>query len=254
MVAGGVLQDKKAIVFKFHPLVRWAHWLSIPTILALTTSGLSIYWASPVISVSIDGEATDVFSIVGAFALKLSHDSSESSRNWFYDHFALGSGNLAYALNIHWLFAYLFMLIALLYAAGSLISGSYRSLLPRPSDLSEIPAMIRFYLNVLPSFITRKPNPHPVTKGKYNGLQRFAYFSVSIASFFSLASGWAIHKPAQLGWLQWLLGGYDFARDIHLVTMLFFCSFVVPHVVLVAVSGWDCFRSMIVGWSTDVKN
>jgi hypothetical protein len=25
--------------------------------------------------------------------------------------------------------------------------------------------------------------------------------------------------------------------------------FVVPHVTLVFVSGWDCFRAMVVGWS-----
>ena len=41
--------DQKAVVLKFHPLVRIAHWVNVFTVLALSLSGLSIYWASPVV-------------------------------------------------------------------------------------------------------------------------------------------------------------------------------------------------------------
>ena len=35
--------------------------------------------------------------------------------------------------------------------------------------------------------------------------------------------------------------------------MVFFISFVIPHVVLVIADGWDTLRSMITGWSTKYK-
>jgi len=98
--------------------------------------------------------------------------------------------------------------------------------------------------------ITTSP---PLVNTKYNALQRAAYFSVSIFSLLSILTGWAIHKPAQLGWLQWVFGGYDLCRLWHFIALLFFVSFVVPHVLLVAVDGFDTFRSMIVGWSDKIK-
>jgi thiosulfate reductase cytochrome b subunit len=65
----------------------------------------------------------------------------------------------------------------------------------------------------------------------------------------AIASGWAIHKPVQLGWLERLFVSYEGARKIHFWVMAIFAAFVVPHVVLVVADGWDTFRSMVVGWS-----
>ena len=234
---------------KFHLLVRIAHWLNIPILLALITSGLSIYWASPVCKIDFGSGSKDVFESIGMVALRVFPDKSESARNWFFDHFALGAGNLAYGLNIHWLFAYIYMAVTAIYVVGSIVGGGYKALLPRYSDLREAPKMFWFYLNVLPSFVFKYSNPHPEITSKYNALQRLAYFSVFICALISILSGWALHKPAQLGWLQSLFGGYDCARVIHFAMMLFFLFFVVPHVTLVFVSGWDCFRAMVVGWS-----
>ena len=216
-------------------------------------SGLSIYWADPVCKINTSAGPEDIFKIAGDFALHIWPDKNESARSWFYDHFALGSGNLAYALNIHWFFAYIFMLVALAYVAGLLVSGSYRALLPRKGDVNEAAKMIWFYLNILPALIFKYPNPHPIIETKYNALQRSAYLSVSVFGFIAISSGWAIHKPAQLGWLQALFGGYELARVFHFAMMVAFLSFVVPHVVLVISSGWNCFRAMVVGWSLDDK-
>src|SRR5467141_1142077 len=47
-----------------------------------------------------------------------------------------------------------------------------------------------------------------------------------------------------------IAGGYDNARIWHFWLMWVFIFFVVPHVMLVLVDGWDTLRSMIVGWST----
>lgn len=94
---------------------------------------------------------------------------------------------------------------------------------------------------------------HPGFTTKYNALQRLAYFSVPVAGFLSVATGWAIHKPMQLPWLAAVFGGYDMARIWHFWLMWLFIFFVVPHVILVFSDGWDTLRSMIVGYSKRVE-
>ena len=42
------------------------------------------------------------------------------------------------------------------------------------------------------------------------------------------------------------------ARIVHFAVMVYFVLFLVPHVVLVLVDGWDTLRSMIVGWSSRI--
>ena len=93
---------------------------------------------------------------------------------------------------------------------------------------------------------------HPHFTAKYNALQRAAYFSVPVAGFLSIATGWAIHKPMQLHWLAALFGGFDVARVWHFWLMWLFIFFVVPHVILVFADGWDTLLGMITGWSTKV--
>lgn len=254
------------VVRKHHWLVRLSHWLNIPILLMLGLSGLSIYWASPVYHHTVDAtDGTDYFADFGVWVTKhlpvLAHGYAvsptqaqtaanvEPASNWFYNHFSLGAGQLANALTIHWIFAYLFMLNGLLYVVGLIVGGGYRSLLPKRTDAVDALSMIRYYLGLLPAKIARKPWRHPVVKGKYNALQRSAYLSMPIFGLLAVLTGWAIHKPQQLGWLQALFGGYDYARVWHFWIMWVFAAFVVPHVVLVAVDGWDTFRSMVTGWS-----
>jgi thiosulfate reductase cytochrome b subunit len=113
--------------------------------------------------------------------------------------------------------------------------------------------MIRYYIGVLPAKLLRRPWPHPPVRSKYNALQRGAYFSMPILGVLAVASGWAMHKPAQLPWLERLFVNYNGARIVHFLVMAVFAAFVVPHVVLVFADGWDTFRSMIVGWSERLK-
>jgi thiosulfate reductase cytochrome b subunit len=113
--------------------------------------------------------------------------------------------------------------------------------------------MFRYYVGFPFAKLARRQWPHPVFNTKYNALQRAAYFSVPVAGFLSAATGWAIHKPMQLHWLAALFGGYNAARVWHFWLMWIYIQFVVPHVILVFVDGWDTLRSMIVGWSTRVE-
>jgi thiosulfate reductase cytochrome b subunit len=243
------------VVLRHHPLVRLSHWLNVPLLLGLIASGLAIYWAAPVFLHPRDPVtlSRDYLADLGVAMARLLHDRAGDPRRWFYDHLSLGPGQLAIALRLHWALAYLFMLNGVLYAVGLAAGGGWRALLPRRGDGAEAAAMVRYYLGALPAAIRRRPWPHPKVAGKYNALQRAAYLSMPLFGALVVASGWAMHKPVQLGWLERLFGSYDGARVVHFACMAALAAFVVPHVVMVVVDGFDTFRSMVTGWSRRLK-
>ena len=248
----GVLVAKK-----HHLLVRCSHWLNLPLLLGLILSGLSIYWASPVYQHAPDPN-TGNFDLAADIGIWLcAHvpvlHNYRAPPDWIYNHMSLGPGMLAPALRLHWLCAYLFMLNGVVYLVGLVMGSGWRSLLPRRTDLFDALRMVRYYVGLPLAKLFRREWPHPDFNTKYNALQRAAYFSMPVAGFLSVATGWAIHKPMQLHWLAALFGGFDVARVWHFWLMWLFISFVVPHVILVLADGWDTLRSMIVGWSTRVK-
>jgi thiosulfate reductase cytochrome b subunit len=245
----------RAVVPKHHLLVRLTHWVNVPLLFGLIASGLSIYWAAPVFRHAPDPVtgSRDYIADLGFLVARLLRDTGGDPAKWIYDHVSLGTGMLAPALRFHWAMAYLFMLNGLLYAVGLVAGKGWRALLPRPSDVGGALAMIRYYLGLPLALVTRRPWPHPEVHSKYNPLQRAAYFTMPIAGLLAVASGWAMHKPAQLGWLERAFVSYDGARIVHFLCMVVLGSFVVPHVVLVIGDGFDTFRSMVVGWSARVK-
>jgi thiosulfate reductase cytochrome b subunit len=245
------------IIRKHHLLVRWSHWLNVPILLGLILSGMSIYWASPVYQHKPDPATgnVDVVADIGTWICAhvpgLHHYSSPP--DWVYNHMSLGPYMLASALRLHWFFAYLFMLNGLVYITGLVIGGGWRALLPRATDLRDAFKMMRYYAGKPFALLLRRTWLHPRFTTKYNALQRLAYFSIPVAGFLSVATGWAIHKPMQLYRLAAIFGGYDLARVWHFSLMWLFIFFVVPHVILVFSGGWDTLRGMIVGWSMRVK-
>jgi len=247
-------QPSVLVVKRHHILVRWSHWFNVPLLLGLVLSGISIYWSSPIYQHKPDpftgnfDVAADVGIWICAHVPGQRHYASPP--DWIYNHVSLGPGMLAPALRLHWLCAYLFMLNGVVYVAGLLLGGAWRSLLPRRPDLFDALRMFQYYLGVPLAKLTHREWSHPRSNTKYNALQRAAYFSVSATGFLSVATGWAIHKPMQLQWLAALFGGFDAARAWHFWLMWLFILFVVPHVALVCADGWDTLRSMIVGWST----
>ena len=243
------------VVHKHHALVRLAHWVNVPVLLGLIASGLAIYWAAPVFVHPRDPVtmSRDYLLDVGTVIARILNDQGGDPRHWIYDHFSLGTGVLARALRLHWTLAFLLMLNGSLYLVGLTAGGGWRALVPRRSDVAEAGAMIRFYLGVIPMAIRRRPWPHPIVRSKYNALQRGAYASVIGAGLFAVLSGWAMHKPVQLSWLEQLFVNYDGARLVHFACTIVLGAFIVPHVILVIADGWDTFRSMVVGWSVRVK-
>jgi thiosulfate reductase cytochrome b subunit len=241
------------LVRKHHLLVRVSHWLNVPLLAGLIVSGISIYWASPIYQHSPDPKTgnSDYFADAGAWlcAHVPGLHSYASPPDWFYNHFSLGPYMLAPALRLHWCCAYLFMLNGLVYLAGLWLGGEWRSLLPRASDSHGALFMAKYYLGAPFALLRRRRRVPPRFKSKYNPLQRLAYFSIPVAGFLSVITGWAIHKPMQLSRLAALVGGFDRARVWHFWLMCLFIAFVVPHVILVFAVGWDTVRSMITGWS-----
>lgn len=242
------------VIPKHHALVRVSHWLNALLLLGLIASGLSIYWAAPVFQHARDPVtgSTDYLADLGIVISRLTHDDGDP-RRWVYNHFGFGAKQLAVALRVHWALAYLFMLNGALYLVGLAAGGGWRALLPRPSDLGDAWRMIRFYLGVIPMAILRRPWPHPRVHSKYNALQRAAYFSMVVFGTLAVMSGWAMHEPVQLGWLERAFVSYDVARVVHFLCMVVLGTFILPHIILVVADGWDTFRSMVVGWSARLK-
>lgn len=242
------------VIRKHHALVRLSHWINVPLLLGLIASGLSIYWAAPVFTHARDPVTHSRDYLVDASRwISGVLGYTGDPRAWIYDHFGLGSRSLAIALRLHWALAYFFMINGVLYAIGLAAGGGWRALLPRRSDLAEGLAMIRFYLGVVPMALLRRDWPHPPVTSRYNALQRSAYFAMPVLGALVVLSGWAMHKPVQLGWLERMFINYDGARVVHFACMVGMAGFIVPHVVMVIADGWDTFRSMVTGWSARVK-
>lgn len=240
---------------KHHLLVRWAHWTTIPLLLGLVLSGISIYWASPIFQHPTDANgnfdrAADIGIWICASVPGMHHYSSPP--DWLYNHLSLGPGMLGVALRLHWFCAYLFMANGVLYLLGLALGGGWHALIPKRNDFREALQMARYYSAAPFAFLLRRPLLHPLHTGKYNPLQKAAYASVSVAGILVILSGWAIHKPMQLYWLAAAFGGYNAARVWHFCLMCFFILFAIPHIVLVLADGWDTMRSMIVGWSSRI--
>src|SRR3984893_15612450 len=204
------------VVRKHHFLVLWSHWLNVPILLGLILSGISIYWASPVYQHKPDPNtgnfdvAADIGIWICAHVPGLHHYSSPP--DWVYNHMSLGPGMLASALRLHWLCAYLLMRNGAVYVAGLVAGGGGRGFLPRWTDLRDVFKMFRYYAGFPLAKLTRRRWLHPSFSTKYNALQRAAYFSVPIAGFLSVATGWAIHKPMPFHWLAALFGRYNARR------------------------------------------
>jgi thiosulfate reductase cytochrome b subunit len=66
----------------------------------------------------------------------------------------------------------------------------------------------------------------------------------------SVFTGLAIYKPIQVGWLVWLLGGYEAARLEHFILTIGYCLFFAIHILQVIRAGWKNFQGMITGFET----
>ncbi|HEY6899990.1 MAG TPA: cytochrome b/b6 domain-containing protein [Puia sp.] len=204
--------------------MRWTHWVNFPVLAIMIWSGLLIYWANDVYTVTIFG-----------------HRFVKFFPDWFYKTFHIPF-RLAEGMAFHFFFMWFFMLNGLLYILYTIFSGEWRLLLPNRRSFKEA------WLVLLHDLHIRKTVP---PQKKYNAAQRIAYTAIIVMGFGSVVTGLAIYKPVQLNWLVWLCGGYTMARIIHFILTIGYVLFFIIHIVQVILAGWNNFRSVVSGFEVE---
>ena len=201
--------------------MRWTHWLNFPILLIMIWSGILIYWANDVYTITIFGHRFFQFFPV-----------------WFNKFLDLPF-RLAEGMALHFFFMWFFAINGLLYFLYTIISGEWRQLLPNRHSFKEAWQVLLHDLHI------RKMLP---PQDKYNAAQRIAYTSIIVMGFGSLVTGLAIYKPVQFYWLTSLCGGYTMARIEHFILTIGYVLFFMIHIVQVAIAGWNNLRSVIAGY------
>jgi Ni/Fe-hydrogenase b-type cytochrome subunit len=203
-----------------HPwVVRIAHWANAVSLFVMIGTGLRIFKAFP------------------SFGAKIPQQDLVNIPNW-----ATMGGWLGGALQWHFTFAWIFVLTGLAYVIYQLVSGNYRQVLFTFRDIRGVWPMARHYF-----FFGKKPE---LTE-TYNPLQKLAYTSSIFFGVAATITGFVLYKPAQLGWLAFLLGGFHLTRLWHFLAMCGFLAFIPGHLIMVILHGWNNFYSMLAGWKRD---
>ncbi len=206
---------------------RWYHWVNFPVLSAMIFSGLLIYWTyEPPYRIGI-----------GRFTF------FEFFPSRFYE--LTGTDHqLARGMALHFVLAWLFALNGIAYVIYTLVSGEWRELVPEPKSFREA---IQVALHDMGLKVPMPP------QGRYNAAQRISYTAIVVMGGFSLLTGLAIYKPAQLYWLTAALGGYQWARFEHFWLTMGYVAFFVVHIGQVIRAGWANFRSMVSGYDFHAK-
>ena len=203
-----------------HPyIVRLCHWLNTASLFVLAGSGLQIFRAFPSFGAKIPQK--DLLHWPKAFAI---------------------GGWLAGGLQWHLTFAAIYVATGLLYIAYELSSGNYRQVLFVPRDVPQVWPMVRHYFLF---------GPKPPQRDTYNSLQKHAYTTVIVLGILSVLTGIVVWKPVQFSWLAWLMGGFHWARIWHFAIMWAIIAFLIGHLIMVILHGWDNFMSMLTGWKKE---
>ena len=201
-----------------HPwFVRVLHWTNAVTLGVLMSSGLMIFSAFP------------------SFGAKLpEHDLISGVP----EALTLG-GWLGGALQWHFTFMWLFASGGVIYVVAQCATGHVRTVLFNRADVPGVWSMVRHYFFL---------GPRPPATGQYNALQKLAYTSAVLLGALQMVTGAVMYKPIQFSGLGVLMGGYHNARLLHFVGMCGLLAFIPGHLIMVALHGWDNFRSMLTGW------
>jgi Ni/Fe-hydrogenase b-type cytochrome subunit len=211
---------ESGIAAKEHPfVVRFTHWVNAVSLFVMIGSGLQIFRAFPSFGPKIPQK--DLLMWPKAYALG----------GW------LGGG-----LQWHLTFLWIYVASGLLYIAYEIFSGNWRQIVFVPKDLSGVWPMARHYF----LFGPKPPQIEP-----YNPLQKLAYTSAIGLGVLSVLTGIAVWKPVQFSWLAWLMGGFHMARLWHFLVMWAIIFFLLGHLVMVVLHGWNNFMSMLTGWKRD---
>jgi Ni/Fe-hydrogenase b-type cytochrome subunit len=205
------------LVVHEHPwVVRFCHWLNMVSLFVMAGSGLQIFRAFP------------------SFGPKIpQHDLLNVPKS-----LTLG-GWLGGALQWHMTFAWIYVATGIFYLAYQILSGNYRQSLFVPKDVAGVWPMVRYYF-----FFGSKPAQTEV----YNPLQKMAYSSAILLGLLSVLTGIVLYNPVQFSFLALLMGGFHWARLWHFCVLCALLLFVLGHLVMVILHGWNNFMSMLTGW------
>ena len=208
------------MVKRHHWVVRVTHWVSAVAIIVMVGSGWRIFNAYP--AFHRRGESFCCYPFEG-----------KPIPGWL-----TFGGWLAGARNWHFAMMWVLVTAGLVYLAFIYLHGEWRDLTPRRGMLRDSWEMVRFYLFV------RKDHPR---QGKYNALQRTAYFALPIIAALQIATGIAIWKPVELAWLTAIFGGYVWARYWHFLITALLVLLILAHVFMVFATDPYSITSMITG-------
>ena len=200
-----------------HPwAVRFCHWLNTISLFVMAASGLQIFRAFP----SFGSKIPERVLVNVPKTLTL-------------------GGWLGGALQWHMTFAWIYVATGIFYLAYQIFSGNYRQSLFVPRDLAGVWPMIRHYF-----FFGHKP----AQTGVYNPLQKMAYTSAILLGLLSVLTGIVLYNPVQFSSLAALMGGFHWARLWHFCVLSALLLFILGHLSMVILHGWNNFASMLTGW------
>ena len=203
-----------------HPfLVRLCHWINAVALFVMVGSGLQIFRAFP------------------SFGAKI----PENDLLHWPKAFAIG-GWLGGALQWHLTFMWIYIATGLFYIGYQIFSGNYRQVLFTHRDIPGVWPMVKHYFFF---------GPKPPVREAYNPLQKHAYTTAIGLGVLSVLTGLVVWKPVQFSWLGWMMGGFHYARIWHFAVMWAILFFVLGHLVMVILHGWNNFVSMLTGWKKD---
>jgi Ni/Fe-hydrogenase b-type cytochrome subunit len=206
-----------------HPwAVRFCHWLNTISLLVMAGSGLQIFRAFPSFGPKIPQR--DLLHVPKSLAL---------------------GGWLGGALQWHMTFAWIYVATGVFYIAYQLFSRNFRQPLFVLRDLAGVWPMIRHYF-----FFGRKP----LQTGVYNPLQKMAYTSAILLGLLSVLTGIVLYNPVQCSFLATLMGGFHWARVWHFCVLCALLLFVLGHLIMVILHGWNNFTSMLTGWKRNPQH
>jgi thiosulfate reductase cytochrome b subunit len=219
-------------------LVRVTHWITTLSFLALLVTGVEIlishprfYW----------GEAGNVRT-PALFTIPIPASRATVPTGYGY---VLPDQN-GWSRYLHFQAAWVAVLTGLLYVGFGLLNGHFRrNLLPAPEDLS------RRGLSTVIAQHLRFSKASEDDAWSYNVLQRLTYLFVTFVLFplviwtgLAMSPAIASAMPA----LVTTLGGQQSARTIHFFVSVFLVLFLLVHVVMICLSGFQSrMRAMITG-------
>lgn len=215
-------------VYEQPAIIRWTHWLIALATFILIGSGLQIFLAFPSFGPKVPER--DLVRFSQSFHLF-------SPGSWIRT-LSLG-GWLAGGEMWHFTFMWVFAGSGLIYVLYQAISGRYRTLLFGPKDLPGVWPMVKHY------FLFRS---RPLLTQQYNPLQKLAYTLAVVLGIIAFLSGLVLYNPVQFSWLAKAMGGFHYARIWHFAVMCALVLFILGHVIMVAIHGWNNFMSMLTGW------